>query len=74
MTTQPYLGHASAPDGGSIAARLRRGGRGWQDIHSEAFFYVSWLYLNSITVRLLRSTEEPHHIKSFLNFMSHIIT
>ena len=24
------------------------------------FSYMSWLYLNSITVRLLRSTEEPH--------------
>ena len=59
MTTQPYLGHGGAPDRGSIAARLRRGGRGWQDIHSEAI-YVSWLYLNFITVSLLRSTEEPH--------------
>ena len=41
MTTQHYLGHASALDGGSIAARLRRGGRGWQDIHSEAFLALS---------------------------------
>ena len=23
-------------------------------------FHVSWPYFNSITVRLLRSTEEPH--------------